>query len=148
MVTQRRQPQSKKRAPSKKKAVRDRSVFARIADLGNGIPPEELDRMPRDGAMNHDHYIYGGPRKYCPECMQPYHDPSKCPALTSRPPAIEELVETAGLPAVDLERGQYPTVGEFAVAISRKLAPRESRQIPVDGADEHDHYIYGTPKQY
>lgn len=97
--------------------------------------------------MNHDHYISGGPRKYCPECGQRNHDPSKCPALQSRRPTIDALVQDAGLPPVDLRVGNYPTIGEFAVAMSKKLAPRESRQIPVDGADEHDHYIYGTPKR-
>jgi len=34
-------------------------VAARIAD----IPPEELDKGPTDGACQHDHYIYGTPKR-------------------------------------------------------------------------------------
>ncbi len=29
----------------------------------------------------------------------------------------------------------------------KRLPPRELAQLPSDGADEHDHYLYGQPKQ-
>ena len=35
-----------------------------LADLGKKIPLEEMAKMPRDGAANHDHYIYGTPKQY------------------------------------------------------------------------------------
>ncbi len=28
------------------------------------VPPAELAKLPSDGASEHDHYIYGWPRKY------------------------------------------------------------------------------------
>ncbi|HSR53293.1 MAG TPA: hypothetical protein VLV83_20910 [Acidobacteriota bacterium] len=28
------------------------------------LPPEELEKGPEDGALEHDHYIYGTPKKY------------------------------------------------------------------------------------
>ncbi|MGH9832620.1 MAG: hypothetical protein ACRD9Y_06350 [Blastocatellia bacterium] len=27
------------------------------------IPPEAFDDLPTDGALNHDHYLYGAPKK-------------------------------------------------------------------------------------
>ena len=27
------------------------------------VPPEERDGVPHDGAKNHDHYLYGAPKK-------------------------------------------------------------------------------------
>jgi hypothetical protein len=35
-----------------------------IADLVKDIPDEEMAKLPRDGAANHDHYIYGTPKQY------------------------------------------------------------------------------------
>jgi hypothetical protein len=29
----------------------------------------------------------------------------------------------------------------------RKLPEEELRKLPHDGAEQHDHYIYGTPKK-
>ncbi len=29
----------------------------------------------------------------------------------------------------------------------RAIPPAEAALLPTDGADEHDHYIYGTPRQ-
>ena len=27
------------------------------------VPEDELEALPRDGAKNHDHYLYGAPKK-------------------------------------------------------------------------------------
>jgi hypothetical protein len=35
-----------------------------IADLAKDISDEEMAKLPRDGAANHDHYIYGTPKQY------------------------------------------------------------------------------------
>lgn len=34
-----------------------------ILDSMNGIPPEVMSTMPVDGASQHDHYIYGWPKR-------------------------------------------------------------------------------------
>jgi hypothetical protein len=33
------------------------------ADLLKDVPQEVLDRLPTDGAAQHDHYIYGTPKR-------------------------------------------------------------------------------------
>lgn len=42
----------------------DQSIWEVINDLGQGIPEEELPHLPEDGAAEHDHYIYGTPKRY------------------------------------------------------------------------------------
>jgi len=44
-------------------APQRRPIWERIADLAADIPPEELDKSPTDGASQHDHYIYGTPKR-------------------------------------------------------------------------------------
>jgi len=39
------------------------SVGERIAALARALPPEVLDKFPSDGASQHDHYIYGTPKR-------------------------------------------------------------------------------------
>jgi antitoxin component of MazEF toxin-antitoxin module len=39
------------------------SLAERIADRARTLPPETLDRLPADGASQHDHYIYGTPKR-------------------------------------------------------------------------------------
>lgn len=38
-------------------------IWEFATDLVRGIPQEVLDTMPTDGAENHDHYLYGAPKK-------------------------------------------------------------------------------------
>ena len=38
-------------------------IWERIAALVADIPPEELDKVPTDGASQHDHYLYGTPKR-------------------------------------------------------------------------------------
>ena len=40
-----------------------RSLAERIATLANALPRETLDLLPTDGASQHDHYIYGKPKR-------------------------------------------------------------------------------------
>jgi antitoxin component of MazEF toxin-antitoxin module len=40
-----------------------RPIWEEILDLVKDIPPEELDKLPTDGASQHDHYIYGTPKR-------------------------------------------------------------------------------------
>jgi antitoxin component of MazEF toxin-antitoxin module len=39
------------------------SLAERIAARASALPPETLDRLPADGASQHDHYIYGTPKR-------------------------------------------------------------------------------------
>ena len=38
-------------------------VWERIAALTADAPPEELDKVPPDGAAQVDHYLYGHPKR-------------------------------------------------------------------------------------
>jgi antitoxin component of MazEF toxin-antitoxin module len=40
-----------------------RPIWEKILDLTKDIPPEELEKLPTDGASQHDHYIYGTPKR-------------------------------------------------------------------------------------
>jgi hypothetical protein len=40
----------------------DKPIWEFAQDLIQNIPEEELRRLPRNGAVNHDHYIYGTPK--------------------------------------------------------------------------------------
>jgi predicted DNA-binding antitoxin AbrB/MazE fold protein len=39
------------------------SLAERIAARANELPQEVLDRLPEDGAAQHDHYLYGTPKR-------------------------------------------------------------------------------------
>jgi antitoxin component of MazEF toxin-antitoxin module len=39
------------------------SLAERIAARARALPQETLDRLPADGASQHDHYIYGTPKR-------------------------------------------------------------------------------------
>jgi hypothetical protein len=32
-------------------------------ELANSIPEEDVKKLPRDGSINHDHYLYGVPKQ-------------------------------------------------------------------------------------
>ncbi len=38
-------------------------IWERIAARAAEIPPEELDKVPADGAAQIDHYLYGHPKR-------------------------------------------------------------------------------------
>jgi hypothetical protein len=38
-------------------------IWERIISLTADAPPEELDKPPTDGASQHDHYLYGTPKR-------------------------------------------------------------------------------------
>jgi hypothetical protein len=33
------------------------------ANVEKDVPAEELEKLPTDGALNHDHYLYGSPKR-------------------------------------------------------------------------------------
>lgn len=50
--------------PAGESSVCDRKpIWEVFAEILKDIPDEELRKLPRDGAANHDHYIYGLPKR-------------------------------------------------------------------------------------
>ena len=41
----------------------DRPVWQMVEELLKEIPVDDQERMPTDGAEQHDHYIYGTPKR-------------------------------------------------------------------------------------
>ena len=41
----------------------DRSVWGAIDDIMRHVPEDVLRRLPADGAEQHDHHLYGSPKK-------------------------------------------------------------------------------------
>ena len=39
------------------------SLWDQIAELQKAVPDEEWAKLPADGAEQHDHYIYGSPKR-------------------------------------------------------------------------------------
>jgi hypothetical protein len=42
---------------------KERPIWEVILERVDRIPVEELEPMPPDGSVNHDHYLYGAPRQ-------------------------------------------------------------------------------------
>ena len=40
-----------------------RHISGIIAEIMAEVPPEEFAKLPRDGAREHDHYLYGHPKR-------------------------------------------------------------------------------------
>jgi antitoxin component of MazEF toxin-antitoxin module len=71
------------------------------------------------------------------------------PAELCRAAGVEpgaELAAEAQNGRIVLERPR-PTLGERIAAMARALPPEVLDQFPADGASQHDHYVYGTPKR-
>ena len=43
------------------------SLWDMIQECTKDVPPEAWDEVPTDGALNHDHYLYGAPKRYNPD---------------------------------------------------------------------------------
>ena len=41
-----------------------RPIWEIAKEIGESIPLEEWEKLPSDGSVNHDHYLYGAPKKY------------------------------------------------------------------------------------
>jgi Arc/MetJ-type ribon-helix-helix transcriptional regulator len=53
------QPQAKPQAASPP----HKPIWEVAADIRNSVPAEECAKLPVDGAEQHDHYIYGTPKR-------------------------------------------------------------------------------------
>jgi antitoxin component of MazEF toxin-antitoxin module len=62
-------------------------------------------------------------------------------------------VEPGGELVVEVENGRVimgparPTLAERIAALTADAPPEELDKLPIDGASQHDHYLYGTPKR-
>jgi hypothetical protein len=50
-------------AASEPKDHPDRPVWEAITERMKKLPPEVFDRLPHDGASEHDHYLHGSPKR-------------------------------------------------------------------------------------
>jgi len=41
----------------------DIPIWESFTNFAQSLPPEVIDRLPTDGAANHDHYLYGSPKQ-------------------------------------------------------------------------------------
>ena len=46
-----------------------------------------------------------------------------------------------------IDSGTDKSIWEIAQEITQDMTEEEIRQLPSDGAEQHDHYIYGIPKR-
>jgi hypothetical protein len=46
-----------------------------------------------------------------------------------------------------MKRRKGEDIHAFIIRLSESIPPEELANLPVDGASQHDHYIYGTPKR-
>ena len=53
------QPTADQEAP----AIDHKPIWEEILELTADVPDEEWDKLPVDGAEQHDHYIYGTPKR-------------------------------------------------------------------------------------
>ena len=43
--------------------LEQRPIWELILDNMKDVPPEEFAKLPKDGASEHDHYLYGHPKR-------------------------------------------------------------------------------------
>ena len=67
-----------------------------------------------------------------------------CRAAGIQPQA--ELVAEVQTGRIVLEPAR-PSLAERIIALGRDLPPEVLAALPTDGAAQHDHYLYGTPKR-
>ena len=49
--------------PTEEQKPEPRPIWEVILDNMQDVPPEEFARLPKDGASEHDHYLYGHPKR-------------------------------------------------------------------------------------
>lgn len=50
-------------------------------------------------------------------------------------------------PAVDAAAPAVKPIWELAEELMRNVPEEVRARLPTDGAEQHDHYVYGTPKR-
>jgi len=49
--------------PAARRAFAEKPIWEVAADLVRDIPEDVLDSLPKDGAAQHDHYLYAAPKR-------------------------------------------------------------------------------------
>jgi hypothetical protein len=57
---------------------------------------------------------------------------------------VESLLEKEQLPQPESTRR---TISEIFEKLSSQISLEEWAELPRDGAEQHDHYLYGSPKR-
>jgi hypothetical protein len=57
------QSQAEKTATSQATPAAHKPIWERILERSAAIPDEEWEKLPVDGADQHDHYLYGTPER-------------------------------------------------------------------------------------
>ncbi|MBR8836310.1 MAG: type II toxin-antitoxin system HicB family antitoxin [Stigonema ocellatum SAG 48.90 = DSM 106950] len=65
-------------------------------------------------------------------------------AITNLQSAIEQYLATS---SVTESQQQHKPIWEVADEILMNIPDEVLNELPHDGAQQHDHYIYGTPKK-
>jgi hypothetical protein len=60
-VKQRQQDKSNNQ-PTETKTNGILDLLNRVKEIQAQVPTEEWDKLPHDGSINHDHYLYGSPK--------------------------------------------------------------------------------------
>jgi Arc/MetJ-type ribon-helix-helix transcriptional regulator len=69
-------------------------------------------------------------------------------AMTEAASLLLERLKQTPAPAKPPEAiPAYKPIWEEFEEIAASIPDEEWRKLPVDGAEQHDHYIYGTPKR-
>ena len=46
------------------RAKTEKPFLERVIEISNQLSDEEWAKLPTDGSVNHDHYLYGAPKRY------------------------------------------------------------------------------------
>lgn len=72
----------------------------------------------------------------------------------AKPTSARRRNGSAKKPAPSVKRWRVPKrrkgeeLHDFLIRLGESIPAEEQAKMPVDGAANHDHYIYGAPKQY
>jgi len=61
-LKQRQQAKAEKSVSQKPQASGILDLLERVREIQSQVPAEEWDKLPHDGSINHDHYLYGTPK--------------------------------------------------------------------------------------
>ncbi len=61
--------------------------------------------------------------------------------------SAEQFAEQVLSQALEEKNSSEKSVWDIFSASRKRIPAEELDKLPTDGADEHDHYLYGRPKQ-
>ena len=56
-------PSAIPRVPTQTVSEGQRPIWEVLTERMKNLPPEVFERLPKDGASEHDHYLYGSPKR-------------------------------------------------------------------------------------